>query len=83
MPDISPTGKEVLTPNDRMRIRRMELLVEQTRVGILTKEIHVEELELQRDKEIESIDAAKEELARTENELKALVEELETEKEEG
>ncbi len=76
MADISPTGREITAPTDRLRLRRAELELEQLKVSIFTKEVRLDELALSIEKEQESINSSNELLKGKETDLKKLADEL-------
>ena len=63
MADISPTGKAILERTARIRKRRMELEIEQTKTAVLAKEIQLEEMAIQIEKGQEEIVEFKKSLA--------------------
>ena len=69
MADISPTGRAILERTERVRARRMELEIEQTKTAILAKEIQLEEMAIQ-------IEKGQEEIVGFKNSLKNKIKEL-------
>lgn len=66
-------------PTDRLQIRRAELEVEQLKLAIFTKEVHIDELHVSIEREEESITATREKLAERASDLKALTDDQEVE----